>query len=330
MNPKKFIKDWMLVIGMVMGVTIYLVYRAIPCIHPAGPALFAICTKVQPVLLFIMLFLSFSKIAPSDLRIRRWMPSLLLVQGLSFAALSAIIIFVSRGCIPLPSQVNIPLEALMLCMICPTATACAVVTQRLGGDIAGVVTYTILINLLVSILFPLMIPLIHPSTEINFWSASAQILYKVFKVLLLPCITAWTVRYLLPKAQMWLAAHAHCSFYIWSVGLTLAILMTTRSIFHSTAGPGTLAAVAAASLVSCIVQFWAGKKIGRTPREKITAGQSLGQKNTVFAIWLAYTFMDPVVSVAGGFYCIWHNLYNSYQLKKSESATAQRSDRSAQ
>ena len=302
----------MLLIAIVAGVTIYLVYRALPGIHQAGPTLCAVCTKIQPLLLFIMLFLSFSKIAPSDLRFRRWMLPLLLIQGLSFVILSAIILFVFPG--------NIPLEALMLCMICPTATACSVITYRLGGDIAGVVTYTILINLLVSILFPLMIPLIHPSPEITFWSTSAQILYKVFKVLLLPCILAWAVRYLLPKAQTWLVDHSHWSFYIWSVGLMLAIVMTTRSICHSTAGFGTLVAIAAASLFSCIIQFWAGKKIGKSPAEKITAGQSLGQKNTVFAIWLAYTFMDPVVSVAGGFYCIWHNVYNSYQLKLSRDS----------
>ena len=45
-------------------------------------------------------------------------------------------------------------------------------------------------------------------------------------------------------------------------------------------------------------------------------GQSLGQKNTVFAIWMGYTFMEPIVSVAGGFYSIWHNLYNSWQLHR--------------
>ena len=29
---------------------------------------------------------------------------------------------------------------------------------------------------------------------------------------------------------------------------------------------------------------------------------------------MGYTFMTPVTSVAGGFYSIWHNIYNSYQL----------------
>ena len=38
---------------------------------------------------------------------------------------------------------------------------------------------------------------------------------------------------------------------------------------------------------------------GRQVR-KVTAGQALGQKNTVFAIWMAYTFMTPETAIIGG------------------------------
>ena len=50
--------------------------------------------------------------------------------------------------------------------------------------------------------------------------------------------------------------------------------------------------------------------------DRITVAQSLGQKNTVFAIWMGYTFLTPVTSIAGGFYSVWHNVYNSYQLAR--------------
>ena len=48
--------------------------------------------------------------------------------------------------------------------------------------------------------------------------------------------------------------------------------------------------------------------------DSITAGQALGQKNTVFAIWMGFTFFTPITSIAGGFYSVWHNIVNSYQL----------------
>lgn len=46
----------------------------------------------------------------------------------------------------------------------------------------------------------------------------------------------------------------------------------------------------------------------------------MGQKNTVFAIWMGLMFLDPVTSVTGGFYSIWHNIVNSWQLYKKNKA----------
>ena len=56
--------------------------------------------------------------------------------------------------------------------------------------------------------------------------------------------------------------------------------------------------------------------MGEREGERISGGQACGQKNTVFAIWLGYTFLDPVTALAGGYYSIWHNVINSYQLYK--------------
>ena len=64
----------------------------------------------------------------------------------------------------------------------------------------------------------------------------------------------------------------------------------------------------------CSSDLYFGKKIGRKYNDSITAGQALGQKNTVFAIWMGFTFFTPITSIAGGFYSVWHNIVNSYQL----------------
>ena len=50
--------------------------------------------------------------------------------------------------------------------------------------------------------------------------------------------------------------------------------------------------------------------------DRISAGQALGQKNTVLAIWMACTYLNPLSSVAPGSYVIWQNLFNSWQLWK--------------
>ena len=306
----KFIKDWMLIIAIVAGAGLYLGYHAVPALHPAGPVLERIVKLIQPLALFMMLFLSFCKIEPHQLKPHRWQAWLLLVQGTLFVGLALLLAKFPQ--IPY----HVALEALMLCLICPTATACAVVTGKLGGDMAGVVTYTILINLFVSIAIPLLVPIVHPSAGITFFTAFSRILAKVFPLLILPCLLAWLVRYVLPGFHAWLLNYTSLSFTIWAFSLMLAIIMSTRAIVNSSEGASILLEIALASLVACVFQFWAGKKIGAPCGQKITAGQALGQKNTVFAIWIGYTFLDPVVSVAGGFYSIWHNCYNTWQLYK--------------
>ncbi len=191
---------------------------------------------------------------------------------------------------------SVLIESAMLCIICPTATAAAVVTGRLGGDISGLTAYIILINLTAAILVPAFVPIVHPVEGITFFTAFSMIMAKVFPLLICPCLLAWIVRYLMPKLHRRIMRYDNLAFYIWGFSLIYMI------------------GIAAVSLVCCVIQFWTGRKIGKLYGAHITAGQSLGQKNTVFAIWMGYTFMTPVTSIAGGFYSIWHNAYNSWQL----------------
>ena len=311
---RKFLKDWMLIISMICGASIYLVYHAIEPLHAAGPVLLAGVKVIQPLLLFLMLFLSFCKIEPQQMKPHGWMIWHLLVQCGLFAILSLLLILFPD------MKIAVPLEAAALCLICPTATACAVVTGKLGGNMAAVVTYTVLINLAVAIVVPLIVPVMHPVEGLTFGVAFVKILAKVFPLLILPCLLAWLVRYLLPGIHAWLVERAGWSFYLWAVGLCLAILMSVRAIIASRAGVGLVLGIALASLLACAFQFWIGKLIGRRYGSHVSAGQALGQKNTVFAIWMGYTFMTPITSVAGGFYSIWHNCYNTWQLYRKRKA----------
>lgn len=311
---KKFLKTWMLPLGMVLGVVLFLIYDSVPVFSKAGPYLSKTVSIVQPVLIFVMLFLTFVRVSPKDIRPRKWHKWLLLLQVATFFILGGIII-----CFPSEGYSHILIESAMLCVICPTATAAAVVTGKLGGDVAGITAYTVLINLLVALAVPIMVPLCHPQEGINFFTASAMIMAKVFPMLICPCLLAWIVRYLMPKLHRKLMKYPDLAFYIWGVCLTLAIIVTTRAIARSTVPVSYQIAIAVISLGCCILQFAAGRFIGRKYGDDVTAGQSIGQKNTVFAIWMGYTFMTPVTAIAGGFYCIWHNLYNSWQMYRTQN-----------
>ena len=304
----EFAKKRTLPLAMVTGIAAYLIYDSIPALAPAGPYLDKAVGLIQPVLIFIMLFLSFCRISPKDMRPRKWHLWLLCFQTLSFVALAVMEIF-------LPGDYwKVLLESAMLMLICPTATAAAVVTAKLGGDGPGITTYLILINLVTAISVPLVVPLVHPSSEMTFLVSLSMIMAKVFPLLICPCILAWIVRFTMPKLHRKIVRYEDLPFYIWAVNLMLAILMTTRSIVHSTVPAGYQIGIAAVSLACCALQFWTGRMIGKRYGASVTAGQALGQKNTVFAIWMGYTFMTPVTSIAGGFYSIWHNAFNSWQL----------------
>ncbi len=83
-------------------------------------------------------------------------------------------------------------------------------------------------------------------------------------------------------------------------------------------------AIALLSALLCILQFVVGRKIGARYGDRISAAQSLGQKNTVLAIWLTLTWLNPMASVGPAAYVLWQNSINSAQLyfkMKKESAT---------
>ena len=293
---------------MLAGVSGYLVYAAIPALQfTHGFANHAVGI-LQPLLIFAMLLLTFCRIDPRHLRFRPWHLWLILIQCGLFTAIGIVLIILPH------SGLRVVLEGAMLCLICPTATAAAVITRKLGGNVGDITTYTILINIANAILIPVLVPFVHHNPDMDMMASGALILSKVFPLLLGPLAAAMLIRHIWPALHAKLADHQELSFYLWAVALALATAVTTRSIAHSTVAVSTQLWLVAVSFVTCILQFWAGRKIGAVYGERITAGQALGQKNTVLAIWFGYTFFTPVTSVTGGFYSIWHNIINSRQL----------------
>lgn len=328
-------KDWMLPIAMLAGASIYLIYHHLPApVHAAGPFLGRMVGIIQPLLIFSMLFLTFSRIEPQDLKPHRWHGWLLLIQGGLFVLLGVGVYMIQRVFADGSHDWLVLIESAMLCLICPTATAAAVVTRKLGGDVAGITTYTVLINILVAIVVPLIVPVVHPVAGVDFWTAFCMILAKVFPLLILPCLAAWLVRYLLPRLHRWLLGFPDLAFYIWAVSLTLAIAVSVKYLAASTLSLTMIALMGIVSLFCCVFQFAFGRYVGGRYRpgradvspeavergkavRTVTAGQSLGQKNTVFAIWMAYTFMTPETAIIGGLYSIWHNIFNAWQLYRA-------------
>lgn len=307
-----FIKEWTLIIAILLGITGYFVYVNIPELDSTHHAVHEIVAFIQPVLIFTMLFLTFCKVNPKELRYCKWHGWVLLIQAGLFIAIGCVLIALPD------SNLRVVLEGAMLCLICPTATAGAVITRKLGGDVNNITTYTVLINIVTAMLIPTLVPFVHPNPNMNIWNSALLILSKVFPLLLLPFFVAMLFRKFFPRVIQWFDGMPDLSFYLWAVSLALAIAVTCHSIVTTHIDLSTELWLVAISLICCIVQFWLGRKIGIRYGDKITAGQSFGQKNTVLAIWMGYTFFTPVTAVVGGFYSIWHNVINSYQLYRHD------------
>lgn len=338
-----FLRTWKLPVAMVIGVILYFVFDTIITDDSSRNSFYhGISHLLQPTLIFTMLFLSFLKVDPRDLKPHRWHGVLLLTQGSFFVVCSLAALACDRICEDADTA-KLLCEGAMLCFICPTATASAVIVQKLGGSLSGDVTYIVLCNLMVSLLAPGFLTLVEPHSGMGFATEFFMIMGKVFPLLLCPLFVALIMRHYAPQLKERLLSIPDLAFYLWLIALALAITVTVRAIVESDIAITILAGFAVVSAISCVVQFWLGRKIGRrwmqptkapsewkskkyipeeyvdpVERSAITAGQAFGQKNTVFIIWMGLVFLNPVTSVVGGFYSIWHNIINSWQLYRKE------------
>ena len=309
---KKFIKDWMLPLAIVIGALTYLaMYFIKPLSDNVEPWFSVFAKDCQPFMVAAMLFLQFCKISPHDLRFKKWHLWLLLFQGVTFMILAFAAVMTPHG------NLRILLECAMLCFVCPTAAAAGVITDKLGGSLSDTVSYVVLINTMAAFLIPLVIPVVHPTEGATFMKGFLAICSRVFPLLVFPLLLAWLIRYTMKRLHHWLLRYVQWAFYLWGISLTLAIYLTTRALLNSGISVWMALLICLVSLICCVIQFafgrFSGKKTGLR-EDSITAGQALGQKNSGFLIWLGYSFMTPVTSVAGGLYSIWQNLVNSQEL----------------
>lgn len=309
----KFIKTWTLPISMLTGAVVYLVFSNTFFLSPVKPAMYQVISILTPFLIFAQLLLTFCKISVRELMPRPWHVWLLLIQFLSTMALVALLLL-----IPLSDEYRGLFEGGMVCLICPTATAAAVITGKLGGSASSLTTYTLLSNLLAAVAVPLLFPLVEPHVEMSFFVAFLKILGKVFPLLLFPFFLALFLRKFLPSIHRFLAGFRDLAFYLWAVALAIVSGQTVKSLVNSDAEIYVELLIAVAGLTACVLQFFLGKRIGERYADRISAGQALGQKNTVLAIWMAYTYLNPLSSVAPGSYVLWQNLFNSWQLWRKE------------
>lgn len=314
----RFLKNWSLPVGMGTGITVYLLFALTPALDGAARFFSPVFDKIVPLFMFFILFVTFCKVDFHRMRPVAWHLWEALFQMLFIAlAMGLILGYKLQGA-------NLVLmEALLVCVISPCAAAAPVVTQKLGGDLEQMTTYTFLTNFITALFIPLCFPMIEKGSDITFLSAFLTILKEVTLVLVVPMLLAYVVKHYVKGLHRRIVAVKDLGYYLWATSLSIVSGVTMKNIFHAQTSGWFLAAIALLGLVLCIVQFAVGRWIGHFSGHTAGGGQALGQKNTAFGIWIAYTYLTPLSSVGPGCYILWQNIINSveiWQHRKNENA----------
>ena len=262
---------------------------------------------ITPYLVAIMLFISYSTISLNKIRITRLHLILLLIQIVGSAVL-----FLSMNIFN-----TVVAQAAMICVLAPTATSAIVITHILDGNEESLTTYSLLSNLVVILFAPFYFSYIGYKHDLSFTDSSLLIFGRVFTILLLPLFVAVLLRFILPSVHETVIKCRGISFYLWAVALVVVSARTVQFIMdQGSENYGTEILVGIVSLFVCAMQFFLGKRIGEKYNDRVAGGQGLGQKNTVLAIWMAQSFLNPISSIGPGLYIVWQNVINSYQVWK--------------
>jgi BASS family bile acid:Na+ symporter len=260
---------------------------------------------LTPWLLFTMLFIPFCGVRLREMRL-----SGLHINLLLFQAVAAVMAYMFMQIFDRELA-----QGAMICLLAPTATAAVVVSTMLGARVSTILSYSLLVNGAVAVGAPLFFAVISPTADISLGESFLAIFLRVIPILVLPFVIALLLRRFTPKVADTIRRLQPASFYVWLLALAIAtgrIVDFVKAQAGLTWGKGL--ALAGIALVLCVLQFLVGHYIGRRYGEPTEGSQLLGQKNTILAIWMAQTYLNPVASIAPAAYILWQNLINSVQL----------------
>lgn len=268
----KLLRDNTLWLAMLIGV---IGYRWFTCLMP-----------LVPYMIVTMLFFTFLKVNPLDLRLHRWHWIVLALQML-----------LSVGAFYLLRPFDLVLaQGVMVCLIMPTATAAAIITGKLGGSIQSLTSFTLLSNIATSIAVPLFFPLAGSEVDMTFLERMLDILRHISPLLIGPFLAAWLTRILaeayirrsprnldsatssLPFREgpgvgsgqgvgsTFILPHtwAEVPFYVWAASLVILLAQTTHNLIYGTYDIHIVILLFLGALFTCVLQYYAGKWIGQT------------------------------------------------------------------
>ena len=255
-----------------------------------------------PFFIFSMLFCTFCRVD-----IRKMKPTMLHLWLMVAQVIATFVVYY----VLLPFGDTVA-QGGMICALTPMAMGAMVLAGMLGAKVETMATHSLICNLATAFIIPLLL-----SAWGNGTCSFLVIILRVTPLLILPFVVAQLCRWLTPKVARKIGRNSMLSFYLWLA--SLVVIMGKITCFVIDGGVENVRVeiiLAAVALVICLAQFGVGNWLGNKYGDKVAGAQALGQKNTIFAIWLSQSFLNPLACVAPTAYIVWQNLVNSYQIYK--------------
>lgn len=211
-----------------------------------------------------------------------------------------------------PFNLMIALAGYAICSA-PTAAGAPVMAVFMKKKVSFVTASVIVTSPLMAMVIPFTLPLVFPvEGQVSAW----QILVPVAQVVFIPLVLAQFIRNFLPKIKTRLRIFHQVPFYLFLANVYIASANATNYILHDELTAWYEFVWIALSIgVICLLQFKIGEWVSKK-ENYVESGLALGRKNTMFALWVALTFINPVTGLGPIFYIVFHNAYNSWQIYK--------------
>lgn len=196
--------------------------------------------------------------------------------------------------------------------IAPTAAGAPVMATFLKTRVEFVTASVILTTPVIAIVLPFLLPLfIEVDQPIN----TMEVLVPTAQLVFIPLIFSQAIRRYVRPLMPYFQQFQMLPFYLFVFNIYLAASKASHFIrFEAQVSWTYLLSIALGASLSGLILFKVGEWFIGKQQFSVESGLALGRKNTMFALWVALSFINPLVGLGPIFYILFQNTYNSIQL----------------
>ncbi|MEM1122528.1 MAG: hypothetical protein AAGJ18_18940 [Bacteroidota bacterium] len=205
-----------------------------------------------------------------------------------------------------------------LLTIIPTAAATPVIAEMMHADIKLTTASLLLTTPVIALILPFLLPnLLKVGGDIS----TIDLILPIISVVFVPLFLSQLIQFFAPIVGTFLSRFSVVNFPLFLLNIVIGCGNASYFIQGNIDAVGQdLLPIIGLTAVLCVANFQIGKWLGRH-ENPLAFELALGRKNTMIGLWIALTYLSPIVALGPIFYIICHNVYNSWQMLSMRKAT---------